>query len=665
MNSQDTTRTDLRFLRTLFVMLAVSITGFQLWIAYFGGSLTPLVVRSTHVALVLAALFVVFDWRGGNRLDPAYGGGLLSACIDLALAAITAGTSFYAAYNADRFLMSVSSFPMEATALDLTLAGILLVMILEASRRSASAAFAVIAVVVLGYALLGDHAPSILAINAFTVREVLVQFYTSTVGFWGEITGVSAVEIAVLILFAGLLTRLGGLDFMRNASVAIAGRATGGAGKVAVVMSALFGMISGSSAANIASVGGFTIPMMMRQGYRPGFAAAVEAGGSTFGQLMPPLMGTGAFIMAELLGVSYSHIMVSAIVPALVIYAAIFFAIHFYSAKHSVGALPESTLREARERLTLASGLQFLVPLLVLAGLLIAGRSIPTSAFFAYVCAVCTFVALNARSPLREILLRLREAIIAGCLGLLSVGTLIISAQVVVALINMTSLGVTMTSIAAGGFSSPLALALISAGAAIVLGMGLPTTAAYVVAASVTVPLLQSTGVAPLAAHMFIFFFAVLSAITPPVCVAVYVGAAIAGANWLEVARECMRISLMKYVLPFVMLYNGAILLDGTWSAILLSVAAAMALALVLEALCFGYMHTRFSRLDFLLGSASAALFLVYLINPSAEALSVSSAAAVGGALCLAAVWVLNHRRRPAQIPTTLETNMLENPNGQ
>lgn len=584
----------------LVVVLGIAFTLFQLYISLLGGALTPLVVRAVHVGFVLALVFLTVDWRGRKRFlaqrNPAS-----TVLPDVAFAALAVFACGYAVVHAERFLTVIASFPSRTTGMDLAAAGLLLGLIIEAARRTTSLSFALIALAVVAYALFGDRVPEAMAINPYTLSEILTQLYTSTVGFWGDITGVSAIEIGVLVLFAGVLTGAGGLDFLRNVAMVFAGRAAGGAGKVAVIMSALFGMISGSSAANVASVGSFTIPMLVRERYRREFAGGLEAASSTFGQLMPPIMGTGAFIMAELLNVSYARIMLAALLPSIAIYAAIYFATHFYAKRERVGSLPADLIANARSKLTRSAAAILLGPLITLIVLMVVGYSVPTAAFWAYVVTVVVMLFQRRQQPLRQTLGQLRDAMMVGVQSLLAVAVLIFAAQTLVTLVNMTGLGVSFTSLVTGSDLGPIALVLLTAFATLVLGMGLPTTAAYVIGASVTVPIMVKFGFSPLASHMFVFFFAILSAITPPVCVAVYVASAIAQANWLKVAWECLRISAMKYVLPFVMLCNTALLWDGTPLAIASTFVGVLVLAIALESLCFAYLFAPLSRVQGLL----------------------------------------------------------------
>jgi len=638
-------------LRASALSLAFALTAFQLYAAAWGGSVTPLSVRATHVGLVLALVFLTVDRHGKRRAGASADG--VGTAIDLALVVVALVSCGYAIFWSNRFLFEISSFPSSVRGLDLAMGGALLVLLLEASRRLASASFALLTACVIGYATFGNLAPGPFAISPYTFSEVIVQLYTSTVGFWGEITGVSAVEIGVLVLFAGVLSSVGGIEFLKDLAIVVAGRATGGGGKVAVIMSAFFGMISGSSAANVASVGSFTIPMMIKQGYRPPFAAGLEAAASTFGQLMPPIMGTAAFIMAELLGASYTRIMVAAVIPSLAIYLAIYFATHFYAGRTGLGGLPADLIAEARRRLTRGRAAQLLLPLAVLVAALVVGFSVPTAAVAAYVTTVLVFLALRWREPMGSTLRKLANAIEASVGGLISVAVLIFAAQTLVTIINMTSLGVIFTTLVTGSALSPFLLALLVAAATLVLGMGLPTTAAYVVAASVTVPLLTQAGFPPLAAHMFVFFFAILSAITPPVCVAVYVSSAIAGAHWLKVAVECLRISLMKYLLPFLLLYNTALLFEGAWSMIIVSLIGVLLLSYVTEAVCYLFVSTAMNAIEAMLATAGIiGLIAALVLGPPGGPASLAAWVALASVPVIAMVAMNRRRRSRSELPS-------------
>jgi TRAP transporter 4TM/12TM fusion protein len=344
----------------------------------------------------------------------------------------------------------------------------------------------------------------------------------------------------------------------------VSGRSTGGGAKIATVASGIFGMVSGSAVGNVATTGTFTIPLMKRLGYPASLAGAVEAVASTGGQLAPPIMGAAAFIMAEIISVDYLTIALAAILPALLFYAGVFGTVHVIARENKLGQVPEDQIPAwqtilRRDRLA---------PILCAFGGLffgiLNGNSIQLAAFFGIVGTIVGIIIgrIGAkRDDSEPVAKQLKRALDEGSNGLVVVGILLAGAQIMVSMINLTGVGVALSSMIAGhAGSSILLVALVVAVVCMIMGMGIPTTAAYVLVAATLAPALIKAGVAPLAAHMFVFYFATLSVITPPVCVAVFVAAGIAGVGWTSVARRAVTLGAVTYVIPFLFLLYPAML---------------------------------------------------------------------------------------------------------
>ncbi|MEC9483225.1 MAG: TRAP transporter fused permease subunit [Halomonas sp.] len=542
------------------------------------GPFDSLVQRSVFLALVVLLGLAIYPLVAGTRWRP------LGIAIDLALAASAVVACSYIAVNQNRILIELPW----ATSWDMLMTAALVVTVLELSRRAIGWIFPLLVVAGLGYAFLGAYIPGPLGHRGFGAAFVTETLFLGDLGIWGMLVGVAATTIAAFVLFGGLLLHTGGGQTFMDLALRISGRSPGGAAKVATVASGLFGMVSGSAVANVATTGNFTIPMMKRLGYPSSFAAGVEAVASTGGQIAPPILGAAAFIMAEILGVSYVRIALAALLPAIFFYLGVFLTIHMVARRRGLQVVPDdelpswaSVLRPER-----------LIPILAALGGLfygvLSGRSIQTAAFYGVLMTVLSYIgfAVLARTAWRDVSARLLSGLIDAGKGMVIIGVLLAGAQILVAMIGMTGIGVTLASLIVEiGGQSLFLVALIVGGVCLILGMGIPTTAAYVLVASVLAPALTEIGVEPLIAHLFVFYFATLSVITPPVCVAVFVASGIAQTNWLPAAGESIRLAAAIYVIPFLLLIYPALAGFGSWVDIILAIYQGLAFVIAFAAL--------------------------------------------------------------------------------
>jgi TRAP transporter 4TM/12TM fusion protein len=361
------------------------------------------------------------------------------------------------------------------------------------------------------------------------VTYILETIYLSTSGIWGIVTGVSATVVAGFLIFGSILYYTGGGEIFVDLAKGVAGRSYGGPAKVSCISSALFGTISGSAVANVVVDGVFNIPLMKRLGYRPEFAAAVEATASTGGQIMPPVMGAGAFIMAELIGISYLTIALAAVIPALLYYLGVTASVHFEAKKSNLERIPKDLIPAMRKVLPRSAPL--FIPIAVLIYFLVQGYDPTTAVFWSILWE--SPAARYHSPPLLEKGKNMLAALGAAGKSIVLVAALCACAQIVIGMFNLSGLGIKVSEMIIGLSAGSKFLALFfTMIVCLILGMGVPTTAAYVLAASVAGPALVKLGVVSLAAHLFVFYFAIISAITPPVCAAVYAAAAIARSNW-------------------------------------------------------------------------------------------------------------------------------------
>ncbi|MCI5110636.1 MAG: TRAP transporter fused permease subunit, partial [Marivita sp.] len=409
------------------------------------------------------------------------------------------------------------------------------------------------------YTFVAHLLPGILAVqSAYSWQRFFGHVY-SDAGILGPTTAVSSTYIILFIIFAAFLQASKVGDYFVNFAFATAGRARGGPAKVAIFASGLMGMINGTSAGNVVATGSLTIPLMKRVGYHKKTAGAVEAAASTGGQIMPPIMGAGAFIMAEITGIPYTEIAIAAIIPAVLYFVSVYFMVDFEAAKLGMRGMREEELPKFNR---LVRQVYLFVPIIILIAALFMGYSVIRAGTLATVAAAVVSWFTPHRMGLRAILKAFELA------GIMSIQIIAVCAcaGIIVGVISLTGVGARFSAVLLdlAGVSQLLAL-FFAMCIAILLGMGMPTTAAYAVAASVVAPGLVQLGIPQLTAHFFVFYFAVLSAITPPVALASYAAAGISGANPMETSVSSFKIGISAFIVPYMFFYNSAILMDGTW----------------------------------------------------------------------------------------------------
>ncbi|KXJ51806.1 MAG: C4-dicarboxylate ABC transporter permease [Thalassospira sp. Nap_22] len=548
------------------------------------GPFESLIQRAVFLALVTCLGLSLYPLGKGT------GWRTIGLIVDLLLAAVTISACSYIVVNYDEIM---TTLPW-ATQLDMALTVGLVVTVLEIGRRAVGAIFPVLVIVGLLYALLGEYLPGSLGHRGFDIEFVTETIFLGDLGIWGMLTGVAATVIAAFVLFGALLLHTGGGQSFMDLAMRLGGRQKGGAAKIAIISSGLFGMISGSAVANVATTGNFTIPMMRRLGYPGPLAAAVEAVASTGGQIAPPIMGEAAFVMAEILGIAYVDVMVAAIIPAVLFYLSVFVTVHIVATRRNLKLVPEDELPAWSEILALRKVLPIIAALGGLAVGIFMGRSVATSAFYGMIALLIAFVATSAgRLSVGEMFKRVLAGVTDAGKGMVIIGVLLAGAQILVSMINMTGIGVTLSSmiVAIAGDSTVL-VAIIVGLVCLIMGMGLPTTAAYVLVAAVLAPAMTAVGVEPLTAHLFVFYFATISVITPPVCVAVFVAAGIAQTNWLPAAFEAVRLGAMTYIVPFMLLLYPGMTAGGGSLAIINAVLSGLVLVVAIPALLGGQTFT-------------------------------------------------------------------------
>jgi len=590
-------------IRSAALLLAAGAALFHLYASGIA-PFTALVQRPVHLAFMAVLGFLGVGAAGGLRLatdptaDPRGARRRILPWVVAALFAVGAVLSCAYLVWQHEALVQRAGTP---TALDLAMGLVAVAVVLELTRRTTGWGLVAVAVLALIYAVSGPWLPGILAHRGYGFSRIMEILYLSTEGIWGVPLGVSADFVYLFVLFGALLDVAGGGALLIALANRVAGRTRGGPAKTAAVASAFMGSLSGSAVANVVTTGTFTIPLMKRAGFRPFFAGAIEAAASTGGQLMPPIMGAGAFILATWTSIPYVEVAVAAAVPAILYYAALLMAIHFRAGRTGL----EPTGLEDRE--PVLPRLHLLIPLAVIVVLLAMGRSPMRAAFWGVVGAVV--VSLMGRDT-RPGGAEARRALVGAAAGTVQVAAACAAAGIVVGVASLTGIGLRMSELivtVSGGNLFP-ALLLTAAGS-IVLGMGLPTTAAYVVLAALGAPALTELGVPLLAAHLFIFYFGCISNVTPPVSLAAYAAAGIAGAPAMRTAGTAMTLAFAGFLVPFMFVYGPPLLLEGSPAQILLAVGTGVAGVTALAAAAMGFARAPLGVVErALLAAAAVAL---------------------------------------------------------
>ena len=449
---------------------------------------------------------------------------------------------------------------------------ILLLVVIEAARRAVGWPLPLVAATALAYALWGEHIPGEFGHSGMPFESLLGSLTITEGGIWGILTGISINVVAIFVIFDAVLNSgEAGRGFM-NIAASAAGRLRGGGAKVSVISSALFGSISGSASANVASTGAITLPAMIRLGYPKRLAGAVEAVASSGGQIMPPLMGAGAFVMVELTQVPYTGIMAAALLPAILYFFAVWVGINAYTRKYDLKGIPQDEKPSMRD-VAITSAF-FLIPFSVLLwGMFVANLTPQYSACLAIFSGGLLLLTDKEFSfKTTEILRRIERALITSARQIALIGAIILCASIIIGVLGITGLGVKVTSLILSLSGDNIWPAvLLTALACLVLGMEVPTTAAYVICVSVAGPALIDLGLQPLQAHLFVFWFALISTITPPVCGAVFIASGMVNENWLKVAFTSMALGVGLYVIPIGMIANPQLieLAHRPWQALL------------------------------------------------------------------------------------------------
>jgi len=550
-----------RWVKPVVKTLYIATSLLFLYIAAFG-SFSDMIQRALLIALLIPTIFLTKKMTF-RKQSYAW-----SRVIDVLLALAVAASSVYIMAVWQDRILKVGKPPF----LDIIMGTIMIVLVLEATRRTTGKFLSITAIVFVLYTLFGPYMPGFLAHKGETWARIVTFMYVSTEGIFGVPMGIASSYIILFVIFGSFLEAFGTGQWFVDFSYAITGRYRGGPAKTAILASGLMGMISGSSAANVVTTGSFTIPLMKRTGYKGYFAAAVEAVASTGGMFTPPIMGAGAFIMAEYLDMPYTQVALAATLPALLYYFSVIMTVDSVAVKDNLHGLSKEELPSVKNVMK-ERGI-FVIPIFFLIGLIMIGFSPIKAAFYSILSILVVAFFKKETRPNRS---NLTEALASGADSVLSIVATCATAGIIVGVLSMTGLGAKLSysliSLAGGNI---YAGAVIAAIITIILGCGMPPTAVYIILASVLAPPMVEMGIAPIAAHMFIFIFSCIGAITPPVAITAYTAAAIGDADPNKTGWTAFRLGIVAYIVPFIFITSPALILVGTGGEIALAAATSI-----------------------------------------------------------------------------------------
>ena len=613
-------------LAAVIVVLSMALCLFHFYSTYYGQAEVH-THRSTHLAFMLILAFLFFPFGRMHFSDPLG----WPFVVDAVFLAIALGSQLYTLASLSRFVDPGYS----VTTTDVVVGSLLIVAVLEAARRTVGWGLTLTAIFFLLQTWQADKFVWILYGPPNSWTSMVESFFGKEEGLYGIPVGIMSSVLILFIIFAAFLTMTGIGDFFVRLATALAGRLTGGPAKVSVFSSALLGTISGSGVANVMMDGVFTIPMMKRIGYGASFAAAVEAVASIGGQIMPPIMAAAAFIMSDFVGVPFRQVALAATIPAILYFLCVFVTVHLEARRLGLRKVPLEDMPRLGE--TLRRDGYLLLPLVALIGYLYQGFSEEMAALMAV---GTTFLVsfVRRRSALGPV--RLLKAFESGARAGVTVAMAVAAAGLIIGCLFLSGIGMKFSYMLMTLSGGQLWLALIyTTLAAILLGLSLPTTAVYLTLAIIVAPGLVQMGVPKMAAHMFIFYMGVTSDLTPPTCLSPFAAAAIAGSPPMATAWQAMRLGAVLFIVPFMFVYQPALLMMGPWTEILLALARAAIGVFCLAAGLQGWLRSRATRLDRALLIAASILFVVPSLMADAAAL-----------ILLGLVWGRQSARRVPEI---------------
>ncbi|MEG6585254.1 TRAP transporter permease [Dendrosporobacter sp. 1207_IL3150] len=603
-------------------VIAITFSIFHLYTAMFG-VLDAHIQRAVHLSFGMALIFILYptsrSWSR-EKLHP----------FDLLLAILGAAAPIYIIMMYNELVMRAGT----VTQTDMLVGALGVLLVIEGARRVVGIPIVIVVLCFLAYAFIGPYAPGVLAHRGLGVDELIGHLFFTTEGIFGIPLGVSSTFIFLFILFGAYLETTGLGKFFIDIANSIAGWASGGPAKVAVLSSGLMGTVSGSSVANVVGTGSFTIPMMKKLGYHKDFAGAVEAAASTGGQLMPPVMGAAAFLMAEFVGVPYIEVVKAAAIPAFLYFAGIWIGVHFEAKKNNLKGIPRDQLPNAS--LLLKERGHLAIPLIAIIYLLVSGFTPMKAALWAIFLAIgASMLRKSTRIKPMEIVAGLER----GARGVLGVLVACAAAGIIIGVVTKTGVGLKLASalldLSGGNLLATMFFTMITS---IILGMGVPTTANYVITSTIAAPALEQMGIPILAAHLFVFYFGIIADVTPPVALAAYAGAAVSGGNALKTGVNASKLAIAAFLIPYIFVFSPTLLMiNATAGTLIYATCTALIGMIGIGAAMIGFFMTKanfIERILFFVGG-------ILLVDPGSFTDMIGA-----GILTLVVFWQWTKKRK-------------------
>ena len=624
LDKESSTRTFSGLMKKIFFVSCILISCYHLYTATFGPPLT-LIHRSIHVAMMLALTFLMYPMTKKSSFTTP-------SIIDWILVAASWAAPFYISTGYQGFVERAGN----ANFMDMCMATLLVVLVLEASRRVNGNVLSILSLVFIAYGLWGREMPGMFMHRGYDWTSLSNHFFANTEGIYGTSVSVSASYIFLFILFGAVMSKSGMGQLFNDMALGLAGHTKGGPAKVSVLASGLLGSINGSAVANVVTTGAFTIPLMKKTGYSKEFSGAVEAGASVGGQLLPPIMGAAAFIMAEMLGVKYSSIIVWAAIPALLYYLGIIIQVQLRASKDGLVGLPKDQLPSIGAVMKTRGHLLFPV-FFLLYMLFFSGTTVIYSAVLTI---VVTVITAQLKKETRMSFQDLLQALADGAKQTVSVAIACACVGIIIGVCSKTGFGLTManTIIALGGTSILFTLVFTMI-TCMILGMGLPSIPAYIITAAIAAPALAKLGIEPAAAHMFSFYYAMFANLTPPVALASFAAAGLSGGDPMKTGVASVKLAIAGFIVPFMFVFSPQLMLidttlfEGIWTSVTACIGVFL-LAVAVE----GYFLTH------------VALWLRLVVLAGALGLMIPGAMTDAiGVVVLAAVYFIQKRKEAAE----------------
>ncbi|MBP1924448.1 TRAP transporter 4TM/12TM fusion protein [Sedimentibacter acidaminivorans] len=540
--------------------------------------------RSLHVAMMLFMTFFLYPaTKNTSRKKPTW--------YDIIFAVLALAVAAYVWLDYSNFINRMGS----PNTMDIIMGTILVFTVLEASRRISGWPLVILSILFMLYGLYGQSMPGIFAHRGYNWTKLVNHIFINTEGIYGTSVNVAASYIFLFILFGSIMNKSGMGQFFNDIALALAGHTKGGPAKVAVIASGFLGSINGSAVANVVTTGAFTIPLMKKTGYSKEFAGSVEASSSVGGQLLPPIMGAAAFIMAEMLGVKYGVIVISAAIPALLYYLGILIQVQLRASKNNLEGIPKADLPKVKEVMK-ARGHLIIPIIFLLYMLLFSGKTVIFSAFLTIIVTIAvSMIRPETRMSVKDIL----DAFEEGTRSVVSVAVACAVVGIIIGVVSLTGFGLNMANaIIQIGSSHLLATLVLTMITCMILGMGLPSIPAYLITATIAAPALIQLGVPNIAAHMFVFYFAMFANITPPVALASFAAAGISGGDPMKTGLQSVKLSLAGFIVPYMFVYNSALLLIDTTPLLAIRVVITSIIGVLMIGIATeGYVYTKLPML--------------------------------------------------------------------